>query len=238
MNQTISHDRPLIPPRSPDLDYLTEGGIETEIMYKWGYDLPHFAMFPLLENREAAGTIRDMYRRYLDVAARYDMGALIGGFDYRASPDWGNLLGYSPSALEEANLRSIEFLADLRADYEGQIRHAAVVGYIGPRGDAYRLNKTMTVTEAEDYHATQLSTLKRSRADLAWAVTFNSPAEAIGVTRAARSIGMPLAMSFSLTSSSRLASGLTLAEAIEQVDAATEGYIDVGFRAELSRLGA
>ena len=218
--------RTLVPPRKPGLDYLTEGGIETEVMYKWGYDLPHFAMFPLLERKDAAETIRGMYRRYLDVAARHGMGALIGGFDYRASPDWGALLGYSDAALAEANLRSIDFLAEMRAEYSGQIAEAAVVGYIGPRGDAYSLNRTITVEEAEDYHAAQLATLKRSRANLAWAVTFNNPAEAIGVTRAARAVDMPLAMSFSLSSNSRLASGLTLAEAIETVDAATGGYVE------------
>lgn len=218
--------RPLVPPRLPGLDYLTEGGIETEIMYKWGYDLPHFAMFPLLEKPQAARTIRDMYRRYLDVAARHGMGALIGGFDYRASPDWGALLGYSAAALEAANLRSIDFLAELSAEYAAQIPYRAVVGYVGPRGDAYSLNRAITVEEAQDYHATQLATLKASGADLAWAVTFNNPAEAIGVARAASAVGMPLAMSFSLSASSRLASGLTLGEAIDRVDAATDGTIE------------
>ena len=93
------------PASRPGRLWLTEGGIETEIMYKWGHDLPHFAMFPLLERADAAADIRGMYRRYLDVAARHGFAALIGGFDYRASPDWGALLGYSAEGLAEANLR-------------------------------------------------------------------------------------------------------------------------------------
>ena len=83
------------PEQKPGLYYLTEGGVETEILYKWGYELPHFAMFPLLERADARSVIRDMYKRYLDVTARYGLAALMGGFDYRASPDWGAKLGYS-----------------------------------------------------------------------------------------------------------------------------------------------
>lgn len=213
-----------IPRRAPGLTWLTEGGIETEIMYKWGYDLPHFAMFPLLGNPAAAETIRGMYRRYLDVAARHGMAALIGGFDYRASRDWGALLGYSPDSLAEANIRSIDFLRSLAQEYQGQLPEARVVGYIGPRGDAYSLNRTITEDEAAEYHAAQMHTLKRAGADLAWAVTFNNPAEARGVVRAARAVDMPLAVSFSLTSNSRLASGATLRQAIEDIETATDGY--------------
>lgn len=213
-----------VPPRAPGLDWLTEGGIETEIMYKWGHELPHFAMFPLLERADAAETIRGMYRRYLDVAARHGMAALIGGFDYRASPDWGALLGYSEAGLADANIGAIAFLREMAAEYRGQIPDARIVGYLGPRGDAYSLSRTITVEEAEDYHSVQLATLKRAGVDLAWAVTFNNPAEARGVVRAARALDMPLALSFSLTSDSRLASGATLAQAIEEIEAQSAGY--------------
>lgn len=216
--------RPDVPPRRPGLTWLTEGGIETEIMYKWGYELPHFAMFPLLERRDAAETIRGMYRRYLDVAARYGMAGLIGGFDYRASPDWGALLGYSPEALADANIGAIAFLREMAREYDGQIADACIVGYLGPRGDAYRLNRSITEDEAADYHAVQMATLKRAGADLAWAMTFNNPAEARGVVRAAKALGMPLALSFSLGSDSRLASGPTLSEAVENVETASDGY--------------
>ena len=213
-----------IPPRVPGLTWLTEGGIETEIMYKWGYELPQFAMFPLLEDPKAAETIRGMYRRYLDVAARHGMAALIGGFDYRASADWGALLGYSTEGLADANIGAIDFLRQMAREYDGQIADARLVGYLGPRGDAYSLNRTMTEAEAEDYHAVQVETLKRAGADLAWAVTFNNPAEARGVTRAARALDMPLALSFSLGSDSRLATGASLQETIEAIERDSDGY--------------
>jgi len=93
--------------------YLSEGGTESELMYKYGFDLPHFALFPLLNNPDAALKMKEMFRSYLDVAARHKVCALMGGLDYRASPDWGKLLGYSPEGLAEANLQSIDFLREL-----------------------------------------------------------------------------------------------------------------------------
>ena len=47
-----------LPARRDGVIYLTESGIETEIMYKRGYELPEFAMFPLLENPEVVGLAR------------------------------------------------------------------------------------------------------------------------------------------------------------------------------------
>ena len=75
--------------------YLSEGGTETEVLYKYGFELPQFSVLPLLDNPEAVSKLQEMYRKYLDVVAKHGMSALIGGLDYRASPDWGELLGYS-----------------------------------------------------------------------------------------------------------------------------------------------
>jgi hypothetical protein len=101
--------------------YLSEGGTETEIMYKWGYELPQFAMFPLLDNPDAVSALRGMYHSYLDVTAKNGMCALMGGLDYRASPDWGELLGYSPDGLAEANYQSIDFLKEFADEYASDI---------------------------------------------------------------------------------------------------------------------
>lgn len=209
------------PAPRPDRLFLTEGGIETEIMYKWGFELPHFAMYPLLDNPEAMSAMRAMYRRYLDVAAAHGMAALMGGLDYRASPDWGALLGYSPASLAEANHQSIAFLRELAWEYVEDIPEILIQGFVGPRGDAYQLNRTITENEAEDYHAVQLSTLKEADVDLAWAFTFNNVPEAVGVARAASRIGVPLAISFTVDGTAKLRSGLTFKEAVETVDART-----------------
>ena len=47
------------PPRLEGRFYLTPGGTETEVLYKWGYELPEFAMFTLLDNEEANECLRN-----------------------------------------------------------------------------------------------------------------------------------------------------------------------------------
>jgi homocysteine S-methyltransferase len=201
--------------------YLTEGGAETEIMYKHGFELPHFAMFPLLDNAKAVAELQGMYRRYLDVAAKHGFAALMSGLDYRASADWGKLLGYSREGLREMQLRAIQFLRDLAEPYAGQIPQILISGVVGPRGDAYSLNKTITAEEAEDYHGEQLETLKSADVDLVWAATFNNIPEAVGASRAAARIGVPFALSFTLDSTHHLRSGPSLKEAVETTDRLT-----------------
>lgn len=202
--------------------YLTEGGIETEILYKHGFELPHFAAFPLLDNPNAVTTLRNMYRDYLEVAAKHQMCALIGGLDYRASPDWGALLGYSKAGLAEANLAAIDFLRGCANEYQQDIPEILIQGMVGPRGDAYQRNTTITVEEAEDYHSVQLETLKEAEVDIAMAITFNNIPESIGVAKAAKSIGIPLAISLTLDRSSKLNSGPSLSQAITEIDKATD----------------
>ena len=198
--------------------YLAEGGQETEIMYKFGHDLPEFALLTLLDKPSAMAELRAMYQRYLDVAARHGFVALMGGLDYRASPDWGGKLGYSAGALSDAQLGAIEFLRDVARPYRSQLPGVLYVGIVGPRGDAYALNRTITAAEAEDYHSVQVAALRQANVDLVSALTLNSVEEAIGISRAAHTAGLPLSLSFTLDSTSRLQSGPSLREAIEAVD--------------------
>lgn len=209
------------PEQSPGVFYLTEGGQETEAQYRHGHQLPEFAMYPLLDNPAAMADLAAMYTAVLDVAANNGWNAMISGLDYRASPDWGARLGYSPDQLADAIIRNVQFLRDVAAPFADRIGHIMIGGQIGPRGDAYALNHTITAAEAEDYHAFQLQVLKRAQVDFVWAATFNSIPEAIGVALAASRVGLPLGLSFMLGSDYRLKSGDTLRQAIEAVDAAT-----------------
>lgn len=207
------------PPAGSGGIFLTEGGTETEMLYRHGFDLPEFCMLPLLDDPRAMEVLRGLFRAQLDVAAEFGLSMMLTGLDYRASPDWGAKLGYSPLALAEANTRAIAFLRDVASEYQGQVPRILIGGIIGPRGDAYGLNRDITATSAEEYHAAQLATLKAAGADFASAATFNSVPEAVGVARAAGRIGMPLSISLTLDGTSRLKSGPTLARAITEIDA-------------------
>ncbi len=198
--------------------YLTEGGSETEIMYRHGFELPEFTMFPLLKNPKAVPAMRRMFTEQLDVAAEFGLSFMLSGLDYRASPDWGSKLGYSARSLADANISAIEFLRDIAKEYKEQIPNLFIGGILGPRGDAYSLNKEITAESAEDYHSVQLETLKVANVDFVSAMTFNNVPESIGAARAAAKIGLPLSVSLTIDSTYRLKSGPSLGEAIIDID--------------------
>ena len=208
------------PDQVSGLIYLTEGGQETEVMYRHGFDLPEFAMFPLLDQPDAVEVVRAMYSAVLDTAERHGCAVLLGGLDYRASPDWAGLIGYDPTALAAMQTRAIEFLREVSDPYRDRLPDVRIAGIVGPRGDAYQVNPTITADESEEYHSVQLATLAASGVDLVEAMTFNNVDEAVGLARAASSAGLPLSVSFVLDSDHNLNGGPSLKEAIESVDAA------------------
>ena len=142
----------------------------------------------------------------------------MGGFDYRASPDWAGLLGYSPAALEEMQLRAIDFLREIARPYAGQLPAVMYAGIVG-------LAATLLARPAHDRRGGRGLPLDpdgdaaTAEVDLVEAMTFNSVPEAVGVARAAARAGLPASISFTLDSNHRLHSGPTLKEAIESVDA-------------------
>lgn len=206
--------------------YMCEGGTETEIMYKYGFDFPHFAVFELLKNPRAVSKLNEMYEKYFSVISENGMSALVGGLDYRASPDWGKKLGYTGQELADINLECIEFLRKSASPFSKEIDEILIQGLIGPRGDAYGKGGSINAEEAQEYHSVQLSTLKEANVDLVTAITFNNVEESVGVARAAKDFGIPLCISLSLDSSSKLNSGPSLSEAILKIDELTGNSVD------------
>ncbi len=200
----------------------TGGGIETWLQYVDGFKLRHFCLFELLDDERGVACLRDYHRKLVEAAVAEGFGVINEGLHYRASRDWGGLIGYSREALEEINIRGIEFYKDFARQYDSAETPMIVGGVIGPRGDAYDVGRTPDAAEAEDYHAEQIETFKKAGADLVSAVTFSSTEEAIGVARAAKAGGMPVVISFFVAKGGKLKGGETMEEAIREVDEATD----------------
>ncbi len=209
-------------PHTSDALFLTDGGTETWLMYKRGLELPHFSAFHLLNDHKGLAAIRDYYRGFAHLAARLGTSFIFDSLTYRASRDWGALLGYDAAGLADMNQRCLQLYRDIAAE-AGLARDKTVIsGCIGPKGDAYQTNQGLTADQAQAYHSEQIATFKQAGADMATALTLNATAEAIGIARAAQDQDLPLAISFTLEKDRRLRSGETLQEAIEAVDAATQ----------------
>jgi homocysteine S-methyltransferase len=201
--------------------FLTDGGLETTLIFHDKLDLPHFAAFILLKDAAGRATLRRYYESYLEIAAAEGVGFVLEAPTWRASPDWAERLGMSPGELERLNGDAIALLQDLRREWSGRIATLVVSGCVGPRGDGYDPGEVMTAEEARAYHAPQVATYATAGADMITAITMTNIPEAIGVVQAAQAVGKPVAISFTVETDGRLPTGQTLQEAIEAVDAAT-----------------
>lgn len=200
--------------------FVTDGGIETDLMFRRGVDLPHFAAFVLLDTAEGRSVLADYYAGYASIASAAGRPLLLESPTWRANPDWGGLLGYDARDLERVNSAAIEFMAELRRDHVGAVGHILVSGSIGPRHDGYSASSEPHPDTAFDYHRPQLAAFAAGAADLATAYTITHVGEAIGIVRAARAEELPIAVSFTVDADGRLLSGIGLADAITAVDEA------------------
>ncbi len=203
--------------------FLSDGGMETTLIFLDGVELPHFASFVLLDTAEGRERLKGYYEKYLDIARRRGTGFVLDSATWRANPDWGEKLGYDAEGLRAINLRGIQLLEELRQEWEAPGTPLVVSGAIGPRGDGYKAGN-MDADEYETYHAAQIASFEAAGADMVAAYTMNNINEAIGIARAAKRLGMPCMIAFTVETDGRLVTGRTLKEAIETTDRETGGY--------------
>jgi S-methylmethionine-dependent homocysteine/selenocysteine methylase len=201
--------------------FLTDGGIETDLIFHQGLDLPLFAAFHLLKDDEGTEALRRYYEPYLELAREGGLGFVLESPTWRASPRWAREIGYTDEELDRLNRRAIGLMEELRESHDTGAAPIVISGCIGPQDDGYNPRTTLSSAEARDYHSTQIGTFAGTAADMVCAVTMTYAEEAVGIAQAARDAGLPAAISFTLETDGRLPSGQGLGEAIEQVDGET-----------------
>ena len=206
-------------PQLADALFLTDSGIETDLIFNRGWELPEFAAFVLLDDPAGYVALREYFLRHVAVADSFGCGLILEAPTWRASRDWGARLGYSVAQLRSVNERAISLLTDIRRAHASS--PIVISGCIGPQADAYDPTSRMTAAEAESYHREQIESLAATEADLVHAMTITYADEAIGITRAAMRAHVPVVISFTTETDGRLPDGTSLAEAIATVDRAT-----------------
>jgi S-methylmethionine-dependent homocysteine/selenocysteine methylase len=201
----------------PDLA-LTDGGIETSLIFHQGLDLPCFASFPLLATDEGRAALRRYFEPFLRLSEEAGLPFVIDTATWRANPDWGERVGYTREALAQANRDAVVFASELAAGRPD----VTVNGILGPRGDGYVVGERMTAEEAQEYHAWQVGVLAEAGAERITILTVTYPEEAIGVVRAAAAAGLPVVVAFTVETDGQLPSGKSLADAIGDVDRQTD----------------
>jgi S-methylmethionine-dependent homocysteine/selenocysteine methylase len=219
----MAHYRNALPQLTGGL-FLTDGGIETTLIFHEGLELPDFAAFHLLRSPKGEAALYKYFRTYAEIAKRFGVGLVLESATWRANADWGTRLGYTPEALADVNRQAIHLLENVRNDYATDRTQVVISGCVGPRGDGYVPGSTMSEREAEAYHRAQVDTFAGSAADMVCAMTMNYVEEALGIVRAAQQADMPVALSFTVETDGSLPTGQALQAAIEQVDEATSHY--------------
>jgi S-methylmethionine-dependent homocysteine/selenocysteine methylase len=204
--------------------FLTDGGMETTFIFHQGIDLPHFASFDLLSTPDGAKILRDYYMDYLKIAKQYQLGFVLESPTWRASSDWGYLMGYNDESLRAINQKAIDELRKIKAENEDENLPIVISGCIGPRGDGYSPSSMMTADEARSYHTDQIRTLSEAGCDMISAFTINYSAEAIGMTLAAAEYRIPIVIGFTVETDGKLPSGETIRKTIETIDRETSDY--------------
>ena len=217
----MANYRSALPQFSGDL-FLTDAGLETDLIFNHGIEIQEFAAHTLLPDAAGREALANYFRSFLRLACEMGAGFILDSQTWKAHMHWANDLRASADELRAANRDSIAFIAGLREEYKSDSMPIVLDGAIGPMGDAYAPNGMVTADEAEEYHSTQLGWLAETDVDMVTAFTFTQADEAIGVVRAADSVGLPIVVSFTVETDGNLPTGQPLGEAIQAVDEATE----------------
>ena len=212
--------RQALPQLSGDF-FLSDAGLETDLMFNEGIDIPDFATHTLLPKPEGRAALARYYRRFLELAREHKTGYILETQTWKAHMRWADDLGATAEDLIRATQESAEFAKTLRAEFSNNEGPIVISGVVGPCGDAYAPEKIFSADEAEAYHAQQIGWLADADVDMVSAFTMTQCGEAIGIVRAAQAAEIPAVISFTLETDGRLPTGQPLAEAISEVDEAT-----------------
>lgn len=205
-----------------DKIYLTYTGMETDLIFTQGTDLPGFASYPLLETATGRDQLTKYYTDLIKLGQRENIGIILESATWVANRDRGAAIGYSPKTLMKRNAQAIALMSKTRASYPDQ--SILISANIGPRADAYAPNEQMNASDAQEYHAEQIGALKDTDLDFISGYTLAYPQEAIGITLAAKQTNIPIVIAFTVETDGNLPTGMSLQQAIETVDNATNAY--------------
>ena len=210
-------------PQLKSKSFITDGGLETTLIFLESIDLPEFASFPLLANKPGCEMLKRYFQTYAQIGASNSVGIVLETATWRANADWSNKLGFSSTAIAELNRKSVQLIEDIRERYDTPDSPIVISGCVGPRHDGYNPEVIMSTEEAMTYHKPQIAVFSQTQADLVTGLTMTNVEEATGIVLAAQALEMPVCISFTVEIDGRLPTGDSLAQAISKVDSATNG---------------
>ena len=115
--------------------YLTDAGIETDLIFNHGIDIREFASHTLLATKPGREAVANYFRGFLSLAQTCDTGFILDSQTWKAHMHWANDLAASESDLHAANVDAIRFIAELREGFSSNKQPIVLNAIVGPRGD-------------------------------------------------------------------------------------------------------
>lgn len=207
---------------SGDRYFLTDGGLETWLIFHRRVALREFASFELIHSESGKQILSSYFDEYITLATQFGKGFIMDTPTWRANADWCQKLGFDLHEMEEINADAAQLMRSIRAQRGADIP-VIVNGVVGPRGDGYVADASMDARAAQSYHAGQIGALRRGGVDMITALTMTNVDESIGICRAANAVDLPVVISYTVETDGALPSGQSLGDAIAAVDQATNG---------------
>lgn len=206
-------------PLSTDRTWIAWTGMETDLIFNRGVDLPGFAAFPMIDDATGRERLVDYYEKLLGIGRDTGVGMILDTPTWMANPDRAESAGYAADDLPRVTREAVALARGVAEAHPGVASRVSV--QIGPRGDGYEAGIAAAETSAA-YHAPQVAAAAEAGADMVSAYTMGAAGEAIGIALAARRSGIPALVSFTVETDGRLADGTPLAGAVRQLAEAAD----------------
>jgi len=211
MEKLLTADRP----------FLTDGGLETWLLIQQGFEAPLFAAIMLMDDDPARQAMRAYFDGFLALAESAGTGFVLDTVTWRGCTQWAPKLEVTEDELLHLSAEAARFAAGIRDAWQSRVPAILVNGVVGPAGDGYAPDEVPDAVSAFAMHVPQVRALAEAGVDMISAITMTNVGEAIGVVRAARVVGLPVVVSFTVETDGRLPTGDGLGDAIQAVDEAT-----------------
>ena len=199
------------------LVWLAWTGMETDLIFNKGYDLPEFAAFPMVDSDDGRARLRDYYEKLIEIGRDTGTGIILDTPTWMANPDRAAPVGYAAADLPRVTMDGVALAREVARAHEDVATCISV--QIGPRGDGYEAG-IAEIDTAAAYHRPQIDAARTAGADVVSAYTLGSTAEAIGIAKAAEDAGIDAIISFTVETDGRLPDETLLKDAVQALSEA------------------
>ena len=175
---------------------------------------PRLFITPLIYEKRGALAMQEIYGRYRTIALNAGIPILL------CAPTWRVDRDRIAKAKVSSNINhdAVNFMLQLRDQWDRAAKPVLVGGLVGPKNDCYRPQEGLTEKDAYKFHKWQVDQLAQTGLDVLLAQTMPAIPEATGLARAMADTGHPYIISFVINRHGEVFDGTPLAQAISTMD--------------------